>query len=125
VSALRTPPAPPKLRSLLCALALSAALGAGARAQEAAKPEAGSDTSQKAADTSPPPTSEQQSEKARPKAGAPARKVLRLDEFAVEGRIQKPQAFFILQRSNLNYDDGEKKETFLPKIVKSTDKDPF
>ncbi len=52
-------------------------------------------------------------------------KVLRLDEFTVEGRIQKPQAFFILQRHNLEFDDGEKKESFLPKIVKTCEKDPF
>ncbi len=52
-------------------------------------------------------------------------KVLKLDEFTVEGRIQKPQAFFILQRSNLSFEDPDKKESFLPKIVKSCDKDPF
>jgi hypothetical protein len=64
---------------------------------------------------------------ARAEAVKPAGKlkVLRLDELTVEGRIQKPQAFFILQRSNLNFDDGDKKESFLPKIVKSCDKDPF
>ena len=52
-------------------------------------------------------------------------KVLRLDEITVEGRIQKPQAFFILQRSNLNFDQLEKKDSFLPKIQKSCEKDPF
>jgi hypothetical protein len=60
-----------------------------------------------------------------PKAEAPKKKVLRLDEFTVEGRIQKPQAFFILQRSNLSFEDPDKKETFLPKIVKTCEKDPF
>jgi hypothetical protein len=60
-----------------------------------------------------------------PKSEAPKKKVLRLDEFTVEGRIQKPQAFFILQRSNLSFEDPDKKETFLPKIVKTCDKDPF
>jgi hypothetical protein len=59
------------------------------------------------------------------KAEAPKKKVLRLDEFTVEGRIQKPQAFFILQRSNLSFEDPDKKETFLPKIVKTCEKDPF
>jgi len=52
-------------------------------------------------------------------------KVLRLDDFTVEGRIQKPQAFFILQRSNLSFEDPDKKESFLPKIVKTCEKDPF
>lgn len=55
----------------------------------------------------------------------PARKVLRLEELTVEGRIQKPQAFFILQRNNLALDEQEKKESFLSRIVKSCDKDPF
>ncbi len=53
------------------------------------------------------------------------RRVLRLDEVTVEGRIQKPQAFFILQRSQLNFEQLEKKESFLLKIIKSTEKDPF
>jgi hypothetical protein len=53
------------------------------------------------------------------------KKVLRLEEFTVEGRIQKPQAFFILQRSNLNFEGAERSESFLPKIKKSCEKDPF
>lgn len=53
------------------------------------------------------------------------KKVLRLEEFTVEGRIQKPQAFFILQRSNLNFDGADRNESFLPKIKKSCEKDPF
>ena len=59
------------------------------------------------------------------RAGQPARRILRLDEVTVEGRIQKPQAFFILQRSQQSFEQLEKKETFLPRIVKSTEKDPF
>lgn len=53
------------------------------------------------------------------------RKVLRLDEFKVEGKIQKPQAFYILPRSNLNYEGLDRNETFLPRIMKSTESDPF
>ncbi|MBS2022224.1 MAG: hypothetical protein JST92_07420 [Deltaproteobacteria bacterium] len=56
---------------------------------------------------------------------APKKRVLRLDAFTVEGRIQKPQAFFILQRSNQGFDQAEKRESFLPKITKSCEKDPF
>jgi len=67
--------------------------------------------------------------KAPPKAssssGAREKKVLRLEEFTVEGRIQKPQAFFILQRGTITFDGGDKKESFLPKIQKSCEKDPF
>jgi hypothetical protein len=53
------------------------------------------------------------------------RKVLKLDVITVEGRIQKPQAFYILQRSNLNFGELEKTETFLPKIVQSVNQQPF
>ena len=53
------------------------------------------------------------------------RKVLKLDVITVEGRIQKPQAFYILQRSNLNFGELEKTETFLPKIVQSVNHEPF
>jgi hypothetical protein len=53
------------------------------------------------------------------------RKVLKLDIITVEGRIQKPQAFYILQRSNLNFGELEKSETFVPKIVQSVNHDPF
>lgn len=53
------------------------------------------------------------------------RKVLKLDVITVEGRIQKPQAFYILQRSNLNFGELEKTETFLPKILQSVNHEPF
>jgi hypothetical protein len=53
------------------------------------------------------------------------KKVIRLDAITVEGRIQKPQAFYILQRSNLNFDDLNRTESFVPKVVKSVEKDPF
>jgi hypothetical protein len=58
-------------------------------------------------------------------AEAKKKKVIRLEQITVEGRIQKPQAFYILQRSNLNFDELEKTESFLPKVVKSVEKDPF
>jgi hypothetical protein len=54
-----------------------------------------------------------------------AKKVLRLEELTVEGRIQKPQAFFILPRSNLNFDGGERRESLLPKTQRSLEKEPF
>lgn len=53
------------------------------------------------------------------------RPVIRLDEISVEGRIQKPQAFYILPRSNLNYEGLEMKESFVPRIREALDKEPF
>jgi len=51
--------------------------------------------------------------------------VIRIAETRIEGRIQKPQAFYILQRSNLNFEGLELKNSFVPKIIKSVDKAPF
>ncbi|MBI5511206.1 MAG: hypothetical protein HY903_20795 [Deltaproteobacteria bacterium] len=53
------------------------------------------------------------------------RKIIRLEAIKVEGRIQKPQAFYILQRSNLNFEGLELKQSFIPKIVETIDNDPF
>jgi hypothetical protein len=53
------------------------------------------------------------------------KKVIRLEAITVEGRIQKPQAFYILQRSNLNFEELNRAESFLPKVVKSVEKEPF
>jgi hypothetical protein len=58
-------------------------------------------------------------------AQAKKKKVIRLDAMTVEGRIQKPQAFYILQRSTLNFDELNRAETFLPKVEKSLEKDAF
>lgn len=57
--------------------------------------------------------------------GKKPRKVIRLDAITVEGRIQKPQAFYILPRSNLSFDELGRTETFVPKVVKSVEQDPF
>jgi hypothetical protein len=59
--------------------------------------------------------------------GAPAKKkkVIRLDAITVEGRIQKPQAFYILQRSTLNFDELNRAESFVNKVEKSVEKDAF
>ncbi len=60
------------------------------------------------------------------KPATPAKKrVIRLDAITVEGRIQKPQAFYILQRSQLNFEELNRTDSFLPKVVKSVDKEPF
>lgn len=63
-----------------------------------------------------------QSEEGR---AAPKKKVIRLDAITVEGRIQKPQAFYILQRSTLNFDELNREESFVPKVEKSVEKDAF
>ncbi len=58
-------------------------------------------------------------------AQAKKKKVIRLDALTVEGRIQKPQAFYILQRSTLNFDELNRAESLIPKVEKSFEKDAF
>ena len=60
-----------------------------------------------------------------PAPAAKKKKVIRLDALTVEGRIQKPQAFYILQRSTLNFDELNRAESFIPKVEKSVEKDVF
>jgi protein gp37 len=57
--------------------------------------------------------------------GAKKKKVIRLDALTIEGRIQKPQAFYILQRSNLNFEELNRTESFIPKVEKSVEQTPF
>lgn len=58
------------------------------------------------------------------KAVAP-RKILRLEEMKVEGRIQKPQAMFLMPRATLNTGDLDRAEPFLPKVKRAVEKEPF
>ncbi len=67
----------------------------------------------------------QSAQQSQPKKKAPARKVLRLEELKVEGRIQKPQAMFLMPRANLNYGELERSEPLLPKVTKAVEKEPF
>lgn len=53
------------------------------------------------------------------------RKKITLDELVIEGNIQKPQAFFILPRTSLNFEDLERREDLKSRIVKSVEKAPF
>lgn len=62
---------------------------------------------------------------ARQPARTGGRKVIKLDTVTVEGRIQKPEAFYVLPRSTLNFDELQRSESFVPKIEKSVRKDPF
>jgi hypothetical protein len=53
------------------------------------------------------------------------RKILRLEEMKVEGRIQKPQAMFLMPRANLNYGELDRADPLLPKVTRAVEKDPF
>jgi hypothetical protein len=75
----------------------------------------------RAQDTAPPPVPRVQKQ-VQAKGG---RKVIKLEAITIEGRIQKPQAFYILQRSTLNFDELNRAESFLNKVLKSVERDPF
>lgn len=45
--------------------------------------------------------------------------------FVIEGRIQKPNAFYVLQRSQINYNWSQLKQNFVPRILDTLRKSPF
>lgn len=51
--------------------------------------------------------------------------VINLDETVIKGRIQKPEAFYVLQHANLNYESLEPKKSFIPELLDSVEEDPF
>jgi hypothetical protein len=51
--------------------------------------------------------------------------IIQLEEIVIEGRVQKPNAFYILNRSNLGYEVLELRTSFLRKVVRSVEKEPF
>ena len=60
---------------------------------------------------------------AQGRRGAP--RVIQLEEIRIEGRVQKPNAFYILNRSNLGYEVLDLRTTFLREILRSVQREPF
>ena len=57
---------------------------------------------------------------------ASGQKIFRITEgIVVEGKIQKPNAFYVLQRSSMDYDWESLKQDFLPKILQAASHHPF
>ena len=52
-------------------------------------------------------------------------RVIQLEEIVIEGRVQKPNAFYILNRSNLGYEVLELRTSFLREVVRSVPEEPF
>ena len=64
--------------------------------------------------------------KVKVEKGAGGKKIYRItDEIRIEGKIQKPEAFFFYQKSSINYDWQELKKDFIPKILDSVSHAPF
>lgn len=56
---------------------------------------------------------------------AHAQRVIEFEEIVVEGRIQKPEAFYILQNATLNYEALNPKPSFMEELLESVDDDLF
>ena len=52
-------------------------------------------------------------------------RVIQLEEIVIEGRVQQPNAFYILNRSNLGYEVLELRTSFLRKLVRSVQEEPY
>ena len=64
--------------------------------------------------------------KVKVERSASGQKIFRITEgIVVEGKIQKPNAFYVLQRSGIDYDWESLKQDFLPKILQAASKHPF
>jgi hypothetical protein len=67
-----------------------------------------------------------QQAKVKVERGAGGKKVYKIEgEIVIEGKIQKPEAFYVLQKSGINYDWHELKQEFVPRILDSVTKAPF
>src|SRR5437016_13256087 len=98
-------------RALGLAIALAALVPARAMAAQGAPapartpPAAAAPPAQTAADAAP---------KVKVERGAGGKKVYRItEEFKIEGKIQKPEAFFFYQKSTINYDWQELKQDLI------------
>ena len=64
--------------------------------------------------------------KVKVERSASGQKIFRITEgIVVEGKIQKPNAFYVLQRSGMDYDWETLKQDFLPKILQAASRHPF
>jgi hypothetical protein len=59
----------------------------------------------------------------RSRKGPP--RVIELEELVIEGRIQKPEVFYVLGRASSRYEKLELKRDFVDRIVKSVENNPF
>jgi hypothetical protein len=108
----------------LLALTLSALIGSAAPTASTQEPAPVAGPAPRLGQEGGPAVIAQERSEERPASRRKLR-VIRLEELKIEGRIQKPQAFYLLQRSNLNFDDLNREETFLDKVVEAVEKPPF
>jgi hypothetical protein len=108
-------------------LALTLALAVLVPARAAAQAGPSTRTPPAAPAAAPPPApAADAAPKVKVEKGAGGKKVYRItEEIRIEGKIQKPEAFFFYQKSTINYDWQELKQDFIPKILDSVSHSPF
>jgi hypothetical protein len=106
------------MKCLLCAVLAGGLLWAApALAQPKGDQPKGDEAGEKKEDEAP---------KVKVERGRGGKKVYRITQgFVIEGRIQKPNAFYVLQRSQINYDWTRLKQKFVPRILDAVRKSPF
>ena len=111
-------------RNALPAFCLAA--GVGLAASAAAQPPTPPAPPAAPANTAAPAPEGAEGPKVKVEKGAGGKTVYRITEaIRIEGKIQKPEAFYVLQKSSINYDWQDLKQDFVPKIVDSVTRAPF
>ena len=62
---------------------------------------------------------------AQSRRGRRGPRVIQLEEIHIEGRVQKPNAFYILNRSNLGYEVLDLRTSFVREVIRSVQREPF
>jgi hypothetical protein len=102
------------------------AFAQGKKKPEAAKPAQKADAAKTADGQAGGGDAKDDQTKVKVERGAGGKKVYKIEgEIVIEGKIQKPEAFYVLQKSSINYDWHELKQEFVPKILESVTKAPF
>ena len=52
-------------------------------------------------------------------------KVIELDEMVVEGKVSKPEVFYVLGRTALRYNNLKLERSFVDRILESARRNPF
>jgi hypothetical protein len=52
-------------------------------------------------------------------------RIITLDEIVIEGQVQRPNAFYILNRSSLGYEVLDLRTSFTGEIIRSVTEEPF
>jgi hypothetical protein len=58
-------------------------------------------------------------------SGGGGGRVIQLDEIHIEGQVQRPNAFYILNRSSLGYEVLDLRTSFTRDILRSVGSEPF